>query len=195
MGVFTPVVEWFEEKFRTAWQKVKDVFSTGGKIFDGIKEGITEAFKTVVNAIIKGINKVIAIPFKAINNALDTIRDSEILGIKPFAGLLSRFDIPEIPLLARGGVLSKGQMALLEGRGAEAVIPLENNKKWISATAKALQQALINEGLLAAGLQQQAPVINNNYSFTQNNTSPKALDSLSIYRNTSSLLFAAQNAR
>lgn len=194
-SVFTPVVEWFEEKFRTAWQKVKDVFSTGGKIFDGIKEGITEAFKTVVNAIIKGINKVIAIPFKAINNALDTIRDSEILGIKPFAGLLSRFDIPEIPLLARGGVLSKGQMALLEGRGAEAVIPLENNKKWISATAKALQQALINEGLLAAGLQQQAPVINNNYSFTQNNTSPKALDSLSIYRNTSSLLFAAKNAR
>ena len=194
-SVFTPVVEWFEEKFRTAWQKVKDVFSTGGKIFDGIKEGITEAFKTVVNAIIKGINKVIAIPFKAINNALDTIRDSEILGIKPFAGLLSRFDIPEIPLLARGGVLSKGQMALLEGRGAEAVIPLENNKKWISATAKALQQALINEGLLAAGLQQQAPVINNNYSFTQNNTSPKALDSLSIYRNTSSLLFVAQNAR
>lgn len=194
-SVFTPVVEWFEEKFRTAWQKVKDVFSTGGKIFDGIKEGITEAFKTVVNAIIKGINKVIAIPFKAINNALDTIRDSEILGIKPFAGLISRFDIPEIPLLARGGVLSKGQMALLEGKGAEAVIPLENNKKWISATAKALQQALMNEGLLAAGLQQQAPVINNNYSFTQNNTSPKALDSLSIYRNTSSLLFAAQNAR
>lgn len=194
-SVFTPVVEWFEEKFRTAWQKVKDVFSTGGKIFDGIKEGITEAFKTVVNAIIKGINKVIAIPFKAINNALDTIRDSEILGIKPFAGLISRFDIPEIPLLARGGVLSKGQMALLEGRGAEAVIPLENNKKWISATAKSLQQALMNEGLLAAGLQQQAPVINNNYSFTQNNTSPKALDSLSIYRNTSSLLFAAQNAR
>lgn len=194
-SVFTPVVEWFEEKFRTAWQKVKDVFSTGGKIFDGIKEGITEAFKTVVNAIIRGINKVIAIPFKAINSALDKIRDAEILGIKPFAGLISRFDIPEIPLLARGGVLSKGQMALLEGRGAEAVIPLENNKKWISATAKALQQALMNEGLLAAGLQQQAPVINNNYSFTQNNTSPKALDSLSIYRNTSSLLFAAQNAR
>lgn len=193
-SVFTPVVDWFENKFRAAWQKVKDVFSTGGKIFDGIKEGITEAFKTVVNAIIRGINKVIAIPFKAINNALDTIRDSEILGIKPFAGLLSRFDIPEIPLLARGGVLSKGQMALLEGRGAEAVIPLENNKKWIAATAKALQQALMNEGLLAAGLQ-QAPVVNNNFSFTQNNTSPKALDALSIYRNTNSLLFAAQNVR
>ena len=193
-SVFAPVAEWFEKKFKTAWQKVKDVFSTGGKIFDGIKEGIVEAFKTVVNAIIRGINKVIAIPFNAINNALDKIRDADILGFKPFAGLISRFDIPQIPELARGGVLARGQMALLEGEGAEAVIPLENNKRWIAATAKALQQALTSEGLIAAGLQ-QAPVINNNYTFTQNNTSPQALDRLSIYRDTNSLLFAAQNAR
>lgn len=192
-SVFAPVAEWFENKFRTAWQKVKDVFSTGGKIFDGIKEGIVDAFKTVVNAIIRGINKVIAIPFNAINNMLDRIRDVEILDFHPFRGLISRFDIPAIPELARGGVLARGQMALLEGRGAEAVVPLENNKKWIAATAKALQVALTNEGLLAAGLQ-QAPVINNNYSYVQNNTSPKALDSLTIYRNTNSLLFAAQNA-
>lgn len=192
-SVFSPVAEWFEDKFRTAWQKVKDVFSTGGKIFDGIKEGIVDAFKTVVNAIIRGINKVIAIPFNAINNMLDRIRNVEILDFHPFRGLISRFDIPAIPELARGGVLARGQMALLEGRGAEAVVPLENNKKWIAATAKALQVALTNEGLLAAGLQ-QAPVINNNYSYVQNNTSPKALDSLTIYRNTNSLLFAAQNA-
>lgn len=192
-SVFAPVAEWFENKFRTAWQKVKDVFSTGGKIFDGIKEGIVDAFKAVVNAIIRGINKLIAIPFNAINNMLDRIRNVTILKMQPFRGLIDRFDIPQIPELARGGVLARGQMALLEGRGAEAVVPLENNKKWIAATAKALQVALTNEGLLAAGLQ-QAPVINNNYSYVQNNTSPKALDSLTIYRNTNSLLFAAQNA-
>ena len=192
-SVFSPVAEWFEDKFRTAWQKVKDVFSTGGKIFDGIKEGIVDAFKAVVNAIIRGINKLIAIPFNAINNMLDRIRNVTILKMQPFRGLIDRFDIPQIPELARGGVLARGQMALLEGRGAEAVVPLENNKKWIAATAKALQVALTNEGLLAAGLQ-QAPVINNNYSYVQNNTSPKALDSLTIYRNTNSLLFAAQNA-
>lgn len=193
-SVFAPVAEWFESKFRKAWQKVKDVFSTGGKIFDGIKEGIVDAFKAVVNAIIRGINKVIAIPFNAINNMLDAIRNVEILDFHPFRGLISRFEVPAIPELARGGVLARGQMALLEGSGAEAVVPLENNKKWIAATAKALQVALTNEGLLAAGLQ-QAPVINNNYSFTQNNTSPKALDALTVYRNTNSLLFAAQNAR
>ena len=190
-SVFAPVAEWFENKFKTAWQKVKDVFSTGGKIFDGIKEGIVDAFKTVVNAIIRGINKVIAIPFNAINNMLDAIRNVTILDFQPFAGLISRFDVPQIPELARGGVLARGQMALLEGRGAEAIVPLENNKKWIAATAQALKQALTEEGLIAAGLT-QAPVVNNNYSFTQNNTSPKALDRLDIYRETNSLLFDAQ---
>ena len=190
-SVFSPVAEWFESTFRKAWQKVKDVFSTGGKIFDGIKEGIVDAFKTVVNAIIRGINKVISIPFNAINNMLDKIRNVEILDFKPFAGLISRFDIPQIPELAKGGVLSRGQVALLEGRGAEAIVPLENNRKWIAATAQALKQALTQEGIIAAGLQ-QAPVVNNNYSFTQNNTSPKALDRLDIYRDTNSLLFEAQ---
>ena len=190
-SVFSPVAEWFKSTFKKAWQKVKDVFSTGGKIFDGIKEGIVDAFKTVVNAIIRGINKVIAIPFNAINNMLDAIRNVTILKMQPFKGLISRFDIPQIPELAQGGVLARGQVALLEGRGAEAIVPLENNRKWIAATAQALKQALTQEGLIAAGLQ-QAPVVNNNYSFTQNNTSPKALDRLEIYRDTSSLLFEAQ---
>ena len=92
--VFSNVTNWFKDKFSQAWQAVKNVFSTGGKIFDGIKEGITNAFKTVVNAIINGINKVIAIPFNAINNVLDKIRNVEIVGYKPFEGLISRFNVP-----------------------------------------------------------------------------------------------------
>ena len=191
-SVFAPVAEWFEDKFRTAWQKVKDVFSTGGKIFDGIKEGIVDAFKAVVNAIIRGINKVIAIPFNAINDMLDRIRDVEILDFHPFRGLISRFSVPSIPELARGGVLNRGQVGLLEGSGAEAVVPLENNKRWIAAVTRELKVALQTEGLIAAGAQTLAPVVNNNYTFNQTNTSPKALSALEIYRDTNSLLFAAQ---
>lgn len=188
-SIFSKIPEWFETKFKKAWENVKKVFSTGGKIFDGIKEGILNGLKTVVNAIINGINKVIAIPFKGLNKALDAIRNFEILDNKPFAGLLPSIDIPKIPLLAKGGVVKKGQMALLEGAGAEAVIPLENNKKWINATAQALKIALEGEGIVTGGMQQ---IVNNYYDFTQNNTSPKALDPIEIYRNTNSLLFAAQ---
>lgn len=43
--------------------------------------------------------------------------------------------------MAKGGVLEKGQLGFLEGDGAEAVVPLENNEKWISAVAKDMLNA------------------------------------------------------
>ena len=206
-NAFAPVADWFREKFSAAWQKVKDVFSTGGKIFDGIKDGITSAFKSVVNAIIRGINKVIAIPFNAINNTLDKIRDVSILGFSPFSGLISRFSVPEIPELARGGVLQRGQIALLEGAGAEAIIPLENNKKWISKLARdLLDQLELDEArtLIGANVSSmKADTVgfinatnqagkNQTVVFNQNINSPKAIDRLSLYRETNSLLFSAK---
>ena len=183
--VFGKVAEWFEEKFRKAWEKVKAVFSTGGKIFDGIKDGIVSAFKTVVNAIIRGINKVIAIPFNAINNTLDRIRDIEIAGYSPFSGLISRFDVPQIPELAKGGVLKKGQKGFLEGDGAEAVVPLEKNTKWLDEIANRLYNKMDLSNQLASVGPQTTNVTNN---FYQTNNSPKALSRLEIYRQSKNLL-------
>lgn len=80
-SAFKSVPEWFQSKFRDAWQKVKDVFSTGGRIWSGIKEGIENTFRTVVNAIIRGMNTIIAVPFNKINSMLNTIRNASFLGI------------------------------------------------------------------------------------------------------------------
>lgn len=137
-SVFGGVADWFKDKFSKAWQAVKNVFSTGGKVFDGIKDGITSAFKNVVNAIIKGINKVISIPFNAINKTLDKIRGVSIAGIEPFKNLVSRFDVPQIPLLANGGVVRRATGAIIGEDGAEAVVPLEHNTKWMDALAERL---------------------------------------------------------
>ena len=153
-SVFGGVADWFKDKFSTAWQKVKDVFSTGGQVFDGIKEGITSTFTTVVNAIIRGINKVIAVPFNAINGMLDKIQNISIAGVEPFSGLVSRLPVPEIPELAQGGVLRKGQTGFLEGDGDEAVVPLERNTGWINKLAAKLTDNLGNiaetDGITAA---------------------------------------------
>lgn len=138
-SIFQPVADWFKNIFSKAWQAVKNVFSTGGKIFDGIKEGIVTAFKTVVNAIIRGINKVISIPFNAINSVLSKINGISILGVKPF-GWVHTFNVPQIPELEEGGVLEKGQIGLLEGKGKEAVVPLEKNTGWIQNVAEQLHQ-------------------------------------------------------
>ncbi len=140
-GVFGSVADFFGNVFSKAWKKVKDIFSTGGKIFDGIKDGIVKAFTTVVNAIIKGINKVVKIPFDGINWALKKLKSISILGVSPF-DWIKLISVPEIPQLARGGVLEKGQTGLLEGNGAEAVVPLENNRKWIRAVAQDMDAAV-----------------------------------------------------
>ena len=99
------------------------------------------AFKAIVNAIITGINKVVSIPFDGINWALQKLKDINILGAKPF-DWIQLIPIPQIPYLEKGGVLPKGQVGLLEGNGAEAVVPLDQNKKWISAVASDLKNAV-----------------------------------------------------
>lgn len=142
-SVFSVVTDWFKNVFSKAWQAVKNVFSTGGKIFDGIKEGIVSAFKAVVNAIIGGINKVVALPFNAINGVLNKLKSISILGISPF-GWIRTLPVPQIPYLAKGGILKKGQIGLLEGSGDEAVIPLSQNKEWITQVAKELSNSLGN---------------------------------------------------
>ena len=125
-GVFGTVGEFFKNTFEKAWKGVKEVFSKGGKIFDGIKEGIEKTFKDIVNKLIDGINKVVAKPFQAINNMLNKIRNTDILGVKPFKGLWKQnpIGIPKIPKLKVGtdDVLSEGLAYLHKG---EKVVPAD----------------------------------------------------------------------
>ncbi len=135
-NTFSTVATFFGDIFKKAWEKVKKVFSTGGKIFDGIKDGIVKAFKTVVNAIIKGINKVVKLPFEGLNKVLDKISGLSIAGIEPFSWLTWRAPVPEIPQLARGGVVRGATTAVIGEDGAEAIVPLERNREWIREVAK-----------------------------------------------------------
>lgn len=43
---------------------------------------------------------------------------------------------------AKGGVVEKGEIALLEGDGAEAVVPLHQNRMWISRVVQDMKNAL-----------------------------------------------------
>ena len=136
-NAFGSVATWFKDKFSQAWNNVKNIFSTGGKIFTGLKDGIANVFKTVVNGIIGGINKAIAVPFNAINKMLNSIRNAEFLGIAPFKGMWKQnpLSVPEIPKLARGGIVDSATIAMIGEQGKEAIVPLENNTEWIDKLA------------------------------------------------------------
>lgn len=138
-SVFSTVGQFFGDVFSKAWKKVKDVFSTGGKIFDGIKDGIVNAFKAIVNAIISGINRVVAIPFNGINWALNKIKSVSILGLKPF-DWISTISVPQIPRLAKGGITNGATLAEIGEAGREMVLPLESNTQWMDLLADKINQ-------------------------------------------------------
>lgn len=144
-SVFGKVAEFFGNVFSNAWNKVKEVFSKGGAIFVGIKDGIVEAFKRIVNSLIDAINSIVRVPFDGINSALDGIRGVEIAGWQPF-DWLPTIDIPQIPRLATGTVVpaNYGEFAAVLGdnkREPEVVSPLSTMKQ-------ALSEVLAESGLL-----------------------------------------------
>lgn len=113
-NVFSNVASWFGNIFSNAWNAVKNVFSTGGRIFEGIQQGIANTFKNIVNSLIRGINRVVATPFNAINSALRMIRNTSIAGFQPFSWLPSVY-VPQIPYLAQGGYVKANtpQLAMI----------------------------------------------------------------------------------
>lgn len=105
-------------------------FSGIVSIVKGIFGGITDVVKAPLNAVISLVNGFI----KGLNKL--KIPD----WVPGFGG--KGINIPLIPRLEKGGILKKGQVGLLEGSGAEAVVPLDQNRAWISAVAADMSAAV-----------------------------------------------------
>lgn len=126
-NAFSPMVKFFSD----TWQKIKDIFSkVGTAIADGIKGAVTAAINGILGTATKIINGFIS----AINACISVI--NAIPGVS-----INKLDKLNAPQLAEGGVLKKGQVGILEGNGAEAVVPLEKNTEWISKVADQMAAA------------------------------------------------------
>lgn len=150
---FSNIGSWFGSKFRAAWSAVKNAFSGWGSFFSGLWTKVKDKFGSIGsklgtamgNAVKSGLNKVLSKIESSINKGIGLINSAIRLANK-----LPGIDVgtvPKIslPRLARGGVLEKGQVGLLEGTGAEAVVPLEHNRAWLSALAVELHDIQSNQ--------------------------------------------------
>lgn len=149
---FSGVIEFFSNIFSGAWKAIKNVFSSVGNFFGGIwntivgtfktigtkvADAIGGAFKSAINAVIAVVEGAINLIPKAINGAIHLI--NKLPGVE-----ISKIPLVKLPRLERGGVLKRGQVGLLEGNGAEAVVPLEKNTGWIKKIAEELNRNMMN---------------------------------------------------
>lgn len=147
-GIFGSVTTWFGDKFRGAWNAIKKVFSGWGSFFGGLWSSIKRKFGSIGssigtsmgNAVRAGMNGVIGAVQNTINKGIGLINKAIGLANKLPGINVGKVPTLSLPRLAKGGVLEKGQVGILEGNGAEAVVPLERNRAWLSRVAEDLNE-------------------------------------------------------
>lgn len=159
-SVFSAVGSWFTNIFQQAWDGITGIFNKLGSFFSGVWNSVTSIFKSagmaigdaISGAVKTAVNFVLSKAIGIINGFIGAI--NAVIGvINKIPGVsLSKISKLGVPQLERGGVLAKGQVGLLEGNGAEAVVPLDQNEKWIAAVAREMKSALAgNQMAMAAG--------------------------------------------
>ena len=149
-GFFADIGQWFSDRFQDAYDAITGIFGELGEFFSGVWDDIVSIFtevgtavgdavsgavKNVINSVLSGAIGIINGFIGMINGAIGII--NKIPGVS--ISKISKLDLVQ---LEKGGVLKKGEIGLLEGNGAEAVVPLDQNKKWISAVAQQMQLSL-----------------------------------------------------
>ena len=145
---FGNVKTWFKEKFSDAWQAIKDVFSNFGSFFSGLWETIKSTFTNlgtkigdaIGGAVKSGINAVIGIIERTINNGIGLINGAINLINKLPGVRVGKLDKLTLPRLAKGGIVSSTTIAMIGEAGKEAVLPLENNTQWMDRLADRITQ-------------------------------------------------------
>nr|DAP74300.1 MAG TPA: minor tail protein [Caudoviricetes sp.] len=135
---FNNIKSTVSDVFNGIWSKVQGVMDKVGNKISNVLQGIQNSWsglKGFVSGVFGGIEGAVSSLVGSVKGMVNGV----IGGINGAIGIINKIPgvhIGKIPRLERGGVLKRGQIGLLEGNGAEAVVPLEKNKAWIRAVAK-----------------------------------------------------------
>ena len=141
---FNNIKSTVSDVFNGIWSKVQGVMDKVGNKISNVLRGIQNSWnglKGFVGGVFGGIESAVSSLVGSVKGMVNGV----IGGINGAIGIINKIPgvhIGRIPRLERGGVLKRGQIGLLEGNGAEAVVPLERNKAWIRAVAKDMSQII-----------------------------------------------------
>lgn len=141
---FNNIKSTVSDVFNGIWSKVQGVMDNVRNKISNVLQGIQNSWsglKGFVSGVFGGIEGAV----RSLVGSVKGMVNGVIGGINGAIGIINKIPgvhIGKIPRLERGGVLKRGQIGLLEGNGAEAVVPLERNKAWIRAVAKDMAQIM-----------------------------------------------------
>ena len=120
-GIIDFITGVFTGNWSRAWQGVVNIFG-------GIMDGLGAVIKAPLNGVIWLINQAIS--------GLNKIKVPD--WVPSWLGGGQGINIPQIPYLARGGIIDSPTLAMVGEAGKEAVVPLENNKGGLRELASLL---------------------------------------------------------
>lgn len=114
--------DWLKNTVSDVFNKIKEIITgvgnwvkdTATRMWDGVFDGLVNAFKWAINAVLR-----------AWNDLHFTVPSINVPGLGEVGGWT--FDTPNIPLLGAGGIVRRPTLAVVGERGPEAVIPLGTN--------------------------------------------------------------------
>ena len=142
------------EVFGNAWQGVTDGVAAVRDVVVGIFSAVVETIRGFVNRIIGFVNGMISAVAGGINAVIGALNRINfdvpdwvpVVGGRSFGLNIPKVQAPQIPMLARGGIVDAPTLALVGERGREAVLPLENNTGWMADLANTLAEAMAANG-------------------------------------------------
>ncbi|CAK7070287.1 hypothetical protein [Tissierella sp.] len=133
-NIWNGITSGLTNAFNSIYNGAVNIFNKMSDFIKGITDGIAGFFKGMVNGVIKALNFMI--------NGLNRLNVAIPDWVPGIGGKSLGFNIPDIPMLAKGGIIDQPTLAMVGERGKEAVVPLENTA-FVDTLASALGNAVM----------------------------------------------------
>ena len=116
-------IKWLADNWHELWQGMKDAVSGAWNFIEAIVNVIGTSIKSVLGMIKGEINTLISLINRVIAS-IDALNVTIPTWVPGIGGEHLGFNLPQIKMLAEGGIVTKPTLAMVGEAGTEAVIPL-----------------------------------------------------------------------
>ena len=155
IGALVTAVVYLATHWSESWQAIKDVSEVVWHFIENIFSVLAAGFKVYIGAIKAEINGLISL----VNIAIRAIDSIHVKLPSWLGGAEIGFNIPQIPMLAEGGIVSKPTLAMIGEAGPEAVIPLSKGGMGGINVVVNVQGSVVQEQDLAVSVRDQIAIL------------------------------------